>query len=52
MNKSNYEKLDWISFALTEAIFNDNPWYLEEAFKYVKELKEELCMHSYEDERG
>lgn len=52
MNKSNYEKLDWINFALTEAVFNNNQFELEQAYKYAVELKEELCTHSYEDERG
>jgi hypothetical protein len=49
-NLNDYQKLDWISFAIQEAI-NGNPNELEQALELVVELREKSNTHTYEDEQ-
>jgi hypothetical protein len=49
-NLNDYQKLDWISFAIQEAI-NGNPNELEQALELVEELREKSNTHTYEDEQ-
>lgn len=46
-NLSEYQKLDWVSFAIQEAI-NGNSGELEKALELVEDLRD---THTYEDER-
>jgi len=39
MSKEEYQKLDWISFAIQEAM-NSNPNELEQALELVEELRD------------
>ena len=36
---NDYQKLDWVSFAMQEAI-NGNPHELEQALEFIEELRE------------
>ena len=44
-----YQKLDWISFAIQEAL-NGNIGELEQALALVEDLREESQIHTYGDE--
>ena len=47
---SEQEKLDWVSFAIQEAI-NGNVDELEQALEFVEELRDACTKHIYDDER-
>jgi hypothetical protein len=46
---NDYQKLDWISFAIQEAM-NGNPSELDKALELVEDLREKSQTHTYHDE--
>ena len=47
-NLNEHQKLNWVAFAIQEAI-NGNPSELTEALRLVEDLRD---THTYEDERA
>jgi hypothetical protein len=50
VSMSEQEKLDWVSFAIQEAL-NGNNGKLMQALELVEDLREKNNTHTYEDER-
>ena len=46
---NDYQKLDWISFAIQEAM-NGNPNELDKALELVEDLREKSQTNTYHDE--